>query len=293
MVRNKFACWICGEKDFALIKNSDVKPDLNSMNFAITNFNYGLTGELQQCQSCGFIQCTDLQEVVGYYEDLEDQEYENTRKERKLQEKKLLRLIESYKDNGSILDIGAGSGILVEAALEKGFKAEGIEPSRWLQKNAQKLNLPIHLGIFPHHDTPGPYDIITLVDVIEHVTNPTELLREINKTLDKNGIFVMVTPDVRSVAARLLRFKWWHFRFAHIGYFNRSNLRLLLEKTGFEIIKQTRPAWYFTLKYLGVRVLSFFPKFLRFPLPKFLEKITIPVNLRDSILVICRKKAEV
>lgn len=287
---NELSCWVCDQTDFKLVKPSDVKSDLDSNNFAITNFNYGKTGELKQCLHCGFIQCTDLSEVLTYYEDLEDEEYENTRQERLLQEKRLLRTLKPFKREGRLLDIGAGSGILVEAALAQGYRAEGIEPSRWLQKNAQEQKLPVHLGIFPHPDTPGPYDVITLVDVIEHVTQPAELLVDINNALDEKGVFVMVTPDVRSLAARILGYKWWHYRFAHIGYFNRQNLRFLLDKTGFEIIRQKRPAWYFTLRYLGVRVLSFFPKFLRFPLPKFLEKITIPVNLRDSILVICRKK---
>jgi SAM-dependent methyltransferase len=132
-----------------------------------------------------------------------------------------------------------------------------------------------------------------LVDVIEHITDPAVLLSEIHKALDDDGIFTLVTPDVRSLAARMLGFRWWHYRIAHIGYFNRKNLGLLLEKTGFEIVKIKRPSWYFTLRYLGVRFLSFLPKFIRFPLPKFLDKITIPVNLRDSLLVLCRKKEEV
>lgn len=292
MTTTKQRCWACGGKEFRLYKNTDVKEELNSQNFAITNFNYGMTGELHKCQACDFIQCSDLQDVLGFYEDLEDQEYENTRKERKLQESRLLKYIGRYKASGSILDIGAGSGILVEAALETGYQATGIEPSRWLQENADKLQLPVLQGTFPHPDTPGPYDIISLVDVIEHLPEPINLLQDIHKALDDHGIFVTTTPDVNSMVARILRHKWWHFRMAHIGYFNRSNLRILLERAGFEVVSMTRPSWYFTLKYLGVRILSFFPKFLRFPLPRFFEKIIIPVNLRDSIQVVCKKKTQ-
>lgn len=287
---NTTRCWICEGEEFILKKKSDVTGKLTSKNFAITNFDYGKTGELKKCRSCGFIQCTDLDAVVDFYEDLEDQEYENTRKERKLQETRLIKFLSKYKKNGKLLDIGAGSGIMVEAALEEGFDAEGVEPSKWLQKNAQNLNLPVYQGIFPHPETPGPYDVIALVDVIEHVTHPAKLLTEIHNALSEEGIFVLVTPDVNSFAAKLLGYKWWHYRFAHIGYFNRKNLSTLLDKTGFMKLKMTRPSWYFTLKYLGIRFLSFFPEFLRFPLPGFLDKITIPVNLRDSILVVCKKK---
>jgi 2-polyprenyl-3-methyl-5-hydroxy-6-metoxy-1,4-benzoquinol methylase len=292
MAEINITCWVCGGQHFALKKKSDVQDNLNSENFAITNFEYGKTGELQQCQTCGFIQCIDLDEVIKFYEDLEDPEYENTRKERKLQEERLIRYFKKYKETGTLLDIGAGSGIMVEAALEQGYQAEGIEPSKWLQQNAQKLGLPVHQGIFPHSKTPGPFDIISFVDVIEHVTEPGNLLADIKNALADEGILVLVTPDVSSLAAKVLGYKWWHYRIAHIGYFNKKNLTRLLNTAGFDIIKITRPSWYFTLKYLGVRFLSFFPKFLRFPLPNFLEKITIPVNLRDSLLVVAKKEKE-
>lgn len=290
MNKDTISCWVCGHQEFQLKKRSDATDGLSSQNFAITNFDYGKTGELHKCKNCGFIQCSDLDEVVKFYENLKDPGYENTRNERKLQEQRLLKTFRKYKPEGKLLDIGAGSGIMIEAALERGYQAEGVEPSTWLQENAQKRGLPVYQGVFPHPKTTGPYDVITFVDVVEHVIKPGELLNEIHRSMKDDGILVLVTPDVKSLAARLLRFKWWHFRFAHIGYFNRKTLRMLLERCNYEIISMSRPSWYFTLKYLGVRFLSFFPKFLRFPLPKFLDKIIVPVNLRDSILVICRKK---
>ncbi len=289
MHNTDLTCWVCGKTEFRLIKKSDVHDRLSSANFAITNFEYGKTGELQQCRNCDFIQCTDLDKVVGFYEQLEDQEYENTRQERKLQEQRLIKCFGKFKPAGRLLDIGAGSGIMVEAAIEKGYKAEGIEPSVWLQQNAQKMGLPVYQGVFPHPKTQGPYDVITFVDVIEHITHPGNLLRDIHEALSDDGILVLVTPDVGSFAARLLGHKWWHYRIAHIGYFNRKNLTALLNKNGFSIISIRRPSWYFTLHYLGTRFLSFLPTCMRISLPKFLKRITIPVNLRDSFLVICTK----
>jgi 2-polyprenyl-3-methyl-5-hydroxy-6-metoxy-1,4-benzoquinol methylase len=287
--QRKIACWVCGETDFKLMKPSDVSPEISSKNFAITNFEYGKTGELRKCNSCGFIQCTDLEEVIKFYVELEDPEYENTRHERRLQEERLVRFFRRYKKQGRLLDIGAGSGIMIEAALAKGFDPIGIEPSKWLQKKAADKNLPVVQGLFPHPEVKGPFDIITLVDVLEHITNPADLLRNIHKELGHDGIFILVTPDVNSLAAKIFGYRWWHYRFAHLGYFNKNTLTRLLDKTGFEIITIRRPSWYFTLKYLGVRFLSFFPKFMQFPIPNFLEKVTIPVNLRDSILAVCKK----
>ena len=83
--------------------------------------------------------------------------------------------------------------------------------------------------ITPHPDTPGPFDIISLVDVIEHVNTPADLLQHIHAALAPDGVFILVTPDVKSLAARILGYKWWHYRFAHIGYFNKKNLSMLLQ----------------------------------------------------------------
>ena len=278
------ACWVCDSTELTRIKDSDIRDDLSSRNFAITNFDYGTTGELSRCNHCGFIQCTDLEDVVSFYEDLEDPEYESGRKERLLQEQKVLSGIRKIKSGGSLLDVGAGSGMLVETAIQAAYQAEGIEPSKYLQKIALEHGLPVHLGTFPHKNTPGPYDVITFIDVLEHVNNPLELLTGLRKALKEDGILVLVTPDVRSFPARMLKYRWWHYRIAHIGYFNQKTLSLLAGRAGLELIRMKRPTWYFTARYLAVRTLLFFPKFLRFPVPRFMDNIIIPLNLRDSFL---------
>ena len=41
---------------------------------AITDSAYGVTGELSRCPACGFVQCSELTDVLGYYETLQDGE---------------------------------------------------------------------------------------------------------------------------------------------------------------------------------------------------------------------------
>ena len=92
-----YSCWVCDSKDLELIRKSGITGQVSSENFAITNFEYGVTGELWKCSRCGFIQCTDLEELVSFYEDLEDQEYEKGRNERLLQEKRVLLSLKKLK----------------------------------------------------------------------------------------------------------------------------------------------------------------------------------------------------
>jgi SAM-dependent methyltransferase len=283
-------CRLCGSEKLQFVKPSNITDGLTSNSFSITDSHYGMTGAIYCCGSCEFLQCSDLQEVLPFYVDLVDPGYEVGRQERSLQARRILEAVHTLQPQGRLLDVGAGSGMLVEQAIQMGYHAEGIEPSAWLQKMAMERRLPVHLGTFPHSAAPGRFDIISLVDVIEHVSDPMDLLRNIVASLAENGIAVIVTPDVSSVAARILGWRWWHFRVAHIGYFNKRTLLFALAQAGLQPVLVRRPAWFFTADYLWVRLHRYLPKFLRFASPTFLSKIVIPVNLRDSWLIACKRK---
>lgn len=282
-------CWVCGSPSMVFFKSSDVDGQLTSQSFAITDSDYGHTGELYKCLECGFLQCTDIKNALSFYESLEDSGYETGRAERALQARKLLELVAPEKPAGRLVDIGAGSGILVEQAISRGYLAEGVEPSRWLQEQATLKGLPVHLGVFPHVAIEAGIDVVTLIDVIEHVSNPVGILRQMHDFMADNGVGLVVTPDVGSIAARLLGKRWWHFRFAHIGYFDKKTLLRALKRAGLEPIRIGRPRWYFPGDYLLERVNRYLPSFLNLPVSPFWSKVVIPLNLRDSYYVLFRK----
>jgi hypothetical protein len=115
------------------------------------------------------------------------------------------------------------------------------------------------------------------------------LLAQASGILATNGIAVVVTPDAASIAARLLGWRWWHYRIAHIGYFNRANLAEALRRAGLELIDVSRPAWYFPASYLAERLMTFLPPMLRFRPPAFFDRVTVRLNLFDSWIAIARK----
>ncbi|MGV8058395.1 MAG: class I SAM-dependent methyltransferase [Smithellaceae bacterium] len=283
-------CWICGHKILELVKPSNLPDKITSQAFSITDSHYGVTAAIYGCLKCGFMQCSDLNNVLSYYEQMEDMSYETNRCERSMQQRKLLQYLSPLKGTGRLLDIGAGSGMLIEQAIKMGYDAEGIEPSVWLQRQAIGLGLPIHQGTFPHSDLCPPYDLITLVDILEHVPNPVDILCDVKAALADDGIGLIITPDVGSLMARLLGFRWWHFRVAHIGYFNRSNLMLALDRADLMPLKVARPGWYFSADYLAKRLNFYLPEFLNFPAPSFLRKFTIPLNMFDSLLILFKRK---
>lgn len=285
--RNSWCCWICGSSDLIFAKPGNLPPKLNAENFQITDSQYGQTASLYRCESCGFLMCPDMEEVLSFYEEMSDPGYEETREERSLQARQLLKVAARFHPSGRLLDVGAGSGVLVQVALDHGFRAEGVEPSRDLQARASELGLPVQLGVLPQAGITGPYEVVTLVDVIEHVSTPLELLKDIREVMAPKGVCLIVTPDVSSIAARLLGWRWWHFRIAHIGYFNRKTLTIACQHAGFNLVKFERPGWYFPASYLAARALTYAPGNIRPSIPKILDRVTIPLNLFDSLLAIC------
>jgi SAM-dependent methyltransferase len=284
------ACWICGSTGLMLVRPSAITGAISSADFAITDSHYGVTGALRGCPNCGFLQCDELTDVVRYYEEAEDPAYEAGREQRIQQARRLLNIVKRHVSSGRLVDIGAGSGMLVEAACAIGYQAEGVEPSRWLRQRATERGLIVHSGTYPHEDIRPGFDIATLVDVIEHVRNPVDLLRHVALQLADNGVGLAVTPDVRSVAARVMGPKWWHYRVAHIGYFDRRTLLSALDRAGLAPIEIGRPGWYFSADYLLERVNRYLPRPLRVPAPGLLRPLTVPVNLRDSLYVVFKKK---
>ena len=230
-----------------------------------------------------------MPDVGKFYEDMTDKTYVETSTQRSIQMIRILKNLMAYKSKGSLLDIGAGSGLLVEEGLKLGFDSEGIEPSQWLCELARK-KLNVHLGVLPHKGLKKEYDIVTLVDIIEHVSNPRGILEDVHKIMSNNGIGVIITPDVSSIMAKILGWNWWHYRMAHIGYFDKKTISNCLDLSGFKILKVSRPSWYFPLDYLIMRVNQYFPRYLKLPSLKIFSKVSFPLNLFDSLQIIFEKK---
>lgn len=265
---------------------------LSTENFKITDANYGDTLDIYLCPTCGFYQCSSAEDIQKFYAEMEDEDYEDARGQRAIQARHLLKCLQKHINSGRLLDVGAASGVLVEQALDLGYQAEGIEPSTFLYRNARALGLPVLHEIIPHAEIVGPYDIITLIDVIEHVSDPVTLLRQATSLLAPDGILVVVTPNVKAPIARLLGWNWWHFRIAHIGYFNRASLSKLLARVDLAPFDWSSPTWYFPASYLYERALRYLPDGIRHAPPKFMSKLVVPINLFDSFMVICRKQLE-
>jgi SAM-dependent methyltransferase len=284
------ACKLCACPNPKSWRKSSIPATLTSADFAITDNRYGLTFALHKCVRCGFLQTFEGDDAEGYYRGLVDTAYAEGYSYRKLQFRSFLELSLRDLPPGLLFDIGAANGTLLEQAALLGYRVEGIEPSEWLCQQASQRGLALRCGAFPDPRCPGPYDVITAIDVLEHVADPLAMLAAIREALGPKGRAIIVTPDVSSLAAQLLRRRWWHFRIAHLSYFNRRTLLASLEAAGLAPVRFHRPAWVFSGEYLWQRLAGYFPCLKRVGLPAWCGRWMVRINFFDSWLVIVERK---
>ena len=297
-LRNRKTCPICNSPNIVLFKNGTVDPErVNAENFNITDSAYGSLWTSFCCKECLFVFSNPYvpeEEIAAFYSRLEDREYsmeaEGRSKNFKTILKRLKRIRKGMENSGTrLLDIGAASGIFLHLARQEGYEIYGIEPSEFLVTEAvNQYNIKLFEGTVEDYKPKNKFSVITLLDIIEHLVEPDTFMTKVDTLIEENGILVLVTPDINSLAARVMGKRWWHFRVAHINFFNLHSLRFLLKKHGYEIILKKKYVWNFSLFYLVTRLFPFLKK--KKSLQKILKRVHLKLPLFDSWEIYARRK---
>ena len=118
---------------------------------------------------------------------------------------------EQFQAEGTFLGRRRGHRLASRGGAQARLRCRGRGALPCPAGRCSRQGVPVHLGVLPSPAIRGPYDIVSAIDVIEHVDKPLDLLIEIRDLLAADGIGVLVTPDIGSITARLMRRKWWHF----------------------------------------------------------------------------------
>ena len=145
-------------------------------------------------------------------------------------------------DQGLLLDFGAGRGQFLEMIKSQfEFELHGIDlmhtQLEGIQWFVHDLNQRFPLG-------ENNYDVVTAIEVIEHLENPRHMLRDLFKVLKPGGRLVVTTPNNESWRSLLSYVVRGHFVAftessypAHITALNRMDLIRILKESGFEDIE--------------------------------------------------------
>jgi len=129
----------------------------------------------------------------------------------------LQRLLEVLDRDGDTLEVGCGSGGVVRELHARGFRMQCADVDRWHEEiegvvHTRGADLSSKL---PFDD--GAFRSVIALEVLEHVTNPFNAVREMARILEPGGQLVLTLPNFWNVRAR--------WRFLLRGSVNRSRVR--------------------------------------------------------------------
>ncbi len=150
----------------------------------------------------------------------------------------ILNNISEYSNGTDILEIGIGKGALIATALEFGYSIDCIEIDENIAYEISNiLNHDIICCDFLNFRTDKTYDIITMGDVIEHLSNPINGLKKAYSLLNDDGVLWISTPNYNSAFNKLHKINtaMWNEPY-HLTYFSKTGLENIIKKLGFEIL---------------------------------------------------------
>lgn len=142
-------------------------------------------------------------------------------------------------DLGSrILDIGCGGGLFLERAAASGFSSlVGIDANHLYSDGYKSKNnilfFNTDFGSLDYLHEFAPFDVVSLWGVFEHLYDPRKMLESIKAISHPDTLLLILVPNVKSLATRLIRAGSPCFNWKHLHYFHAGSLREMLSRHGY------------------------------------------------------------
>jgi 2-polyprenyl-3-methyl-5-hydroxy-6-metoxy-1,4-benzoquinol methylase len=228
--------------------NTHFSPFMVCKDYLVSKKNF----TIQQCNSCGF-RLTNPRPTakhIGEYYKSEDYVSHNDsgggiintayRAVRSYTLQSKLSLINKLNNgSGRILDVGCGTGAFLETCRKGGWVVMGMEPDADARAiSTQKLNVAIKPGLEDLSEN-GPFDIISLWHVLEHIPDLNRAIPQLYEILAKEGTLLIAVPNSDSYDSTYFKEYWAAYDVPrHLHHFTPSTIRSLFSKHGFQLVAQ-------------------------------------------------------
>jgi SAM-dependent methyltransferase len=146
--------------------------------------------------------------------------------------------------SAKVLDVGAGAGAFSQRLADLGYNvvALDVDPQKWIPTDIPFLQLNIDAGIA--RSVQETVDAVCCLEVIEHVENPWNLLREIYAIIKPGGYLLLSTPNITSFLSRGIFFLTGRFHqfddgdlsYGHISPISSFELEYAARSLGWEVV---------------------------------------------------------
>ncbi len=152
---------------------------------------------------------------------------------------RVVEYAERFRGTGRWLDLGYGKGALLSVAEERGWSCYGVEVSPQVLEYGKRRKWAVTSE--PRGDSrfvAGGFDVVTMVEVLEHVVAPASFLNDMAYWLRRGGGLYLTTPNARCLNRRILGLDWSVVSPPeHVVLWSVQALRRVVQKAGFRVCR--------------------------------------------------------
>lgn len=132
-------------------------------------------------------------------------------------------------DGLRVLEVGCGTGYLLHRLHQRGAIVRGVEPGPQAEVGAERYGVPIDRAFFPAADCGDGYDIAVLYCLLEHLSDPVALLRDVARVVRRGGTILVAVPNEEPYIAAGEPSLLFH---EHYSYFSARTLEQTVRAAG-------------------------------------------------------------
>ena len=182
----------------------------------------------------------------GYYTGQASFSYEDERNQEEANDMvwtaRLRNIGKTNPPPGDFLDVGCSFGGFVASASRAGYRARGLDLSQFAVSEGKKHGRDLMCGaVEPSVFSPESFDVVTLIEVMEHLPDPALAARSLHSWLRPGGLAVIQTANFDGNQARKEGARYHYYLPGDLFYYSARNLKQLLSDAGFRRFKIYRP----------------------------------------------------
>lgn len=220
------ACYLCGSHDFDAVRGTvRDKPELS----------------IRRCRDCGLVSLSSLEHIrEGMYENSDmhkgnvDIDIAAWIRETAKDDQRRFSYCLPFVSGKRILDFGCGNGGFLIRVKSVAETVMGVDLENALVPHFREHGIPFSQSL----ELAGPFDVITLFHVLEHLKDPMATLLELKGLLAPGGQILIEVPNANDALLKLYeseafsKFTYWSF---HLFMYTSETLTRLFRRVGASI----------------------------------------------------------